>query len=140
MALGLLGDRTAIALGAVRSASTSPAWSPSALALFGLTYALIEGHDQGWTSTVILGSFRRQRAAAVGFVLVERRAADPMVDVALFTERVFTGGVVAVVMWGFGLFGIYFFTSLYLQNVLGFSPTEAGAAFVPMALVMAAAR
>jgi MFS family permease len=41
-------------------------------------------------------------------------------------------------MWGFGIFGIYFFTSLYLQNVLGFSPTEAGAAFVPMALLMAA--
>ncbi len=61
-----------------------------------------------------------------------------MVDVTLFTERVFTGGIVAVVMWGFGLFGIYFFTSLYLQNVLGFSATEAGAAFVPMAVLMAA--
>ncbi|MBN9621205.1 MAG: MFS transporter, partial [Actinobacteria bacterium] len=57
--------------------------------------------------------------------------------VALFAERVFTGGIVAIVMWGFGLFGIYFFTSLYLQNVLGFSATEAGAAFVPMALLMA---
>jgi MFS family permease len=40
-------------------------------------------------------------------------------------------------MWGFGLFGIYFFTSLYLQSVLGFSPTKAGTAFVPMALLMA---
>ncbi|MDT5292966.1 MAG: hypothetical protein QOF88_7855, partial [Mycobacterium sp.] len=63
---------------------------------------------------------------------------QPMVDVALFSERAFTGGIVAIVMWGFGLFGIYFFTSLYLQNVLGFSPTKAGAAFVPMALLMAA--
>jgi MFS family permease len=41
-------------------------------------------------------------------------------------------------LWAFGLFGIYFFTSLYLQDVLGFSPTKAGAAFVPMALLMAA--
>ena len=49
-----------------------------------------------------------------------------MVAVSLFRERVFTGGTIAVLMWGFGLFGIYFFTSLYLQNVLGFSPTEAG--------------
>ena len=40
-------------------------------------------------------------------------------------------------LWAFGLFGIYFFTSLYLQGVLGFSPTKAGAAFVPMALLMA---
>src|SRR5664279_5897659 len=60
-----------------------------------------------------------------------------MVDVSLFAERVFSGGIIAIVMWGFGLFGIYFFTSLYLQDVLAFSPTEAGAAFVPMALLMA---
>ena len=40
-------------------------------------------------------------------------------------------------LWAFGLFGIYFFTSLYLQGVLGFSPTKAGAAFVPMAVLMA---
>ena len=40
-------------------------------------------------------------------------------------------------LWAFGVFGIYFFTALYLQNVLGFSPTEAGVAFVPMALVLA---
>jgi predicted MFS family arabinose efflux permease len=51
---------------------------------------------------------------------------------------VFSGGLIALMMWGFGLFGIYFFTSLYLQGVLGFSPTKAGAAFVPMALLMAA--
>ena len=60
-----------------------------------------------------------------------------MVKMSLFRERVFTGGLIALMMWGFGLFGIYFFTSLYLQGVLGFSPTEAGAAFVPMALLMA---
>jgi MFS family permease len=45
--------------------------------------------------------------------------------------------VVAMGLWSFGVFGIYFFTSLYLQDVLGFSPTRAGAAFVPMARVMA---
>jgi EmrB/QacA subfamily drug resistance transporter len=109
----------------------------SAGALFALTYALIEGHDKGWTSQLILGSFALSALATVAFVAVELRTAQPMVDVALFAERVFTGGIVAVLMWGFGLFGIYFFTSLYLQNVLGFSATVAGAAFVPMALLMA---
>ena len=64
-----------------------------------------------------------------------------MVDaVAVPLDRVFTGGIGAMMLWGFGLFGIYFFTSLYLQNVLGFSPTKAGAAFVPMALCMAVVR
>jgi MFS family permease len=70
-------------------------------------------------------------------VVLERRVAEPMVAMSLFRERVFSGGLIALMMWGFGLFGIYFFTSLYLQGVLGFSPTEAGAAFVPMALLMA---
>jgi EmrB/QacA subfamily drug resistance transporter len=109
----------------------------SVLSLLGLTYALIEGHDRGWTSGVILGSFALAIVGALAFLFVENRAAEPMVAVSLFRERVFTGGTIAVLMWGFGLFGIYFFTSLYLQNVLGFSPTEAGAAFVPMALLMA---
>jgi EmrB/QacA subfamily drug resistance transporter len=114
-----------------------PGVTASALALLGLTYGLIEGHDKGWTSTPILGSFAVAAAAALAFVLIERRSPEPMVDMHLFSERVFTGGIIAIVMWGFGLFGIYFFTSLYLQNVLAFSPTEAGAAFVPMALLMA---
>ena len=43
-----------------------------------------------------------------------------------------------MMLWAFGIFGIYFFTSLYLQDILGFSPTRAGLAFVPMALCMAA--
>jgi EmrB/QacA subfamily drug resistance transporter len=114
-----------------------PGLSTSALALFALTYALIEGHDDGWTSAVILGSFAASAALWVAFVLVETRADQPMVDVSLFAQRVFSGGILAIMMWGFGIFGIYFFTSLYLQNVLGFSATEAGAAFVPMALLMA---
>jgi EmrB/QacA subfamily drug resistance transporter len=120
-----------------RSGMDLPGLVLSAGGLFALTYALIEGHGKGWTSTVILGSFAISAVALLAFVAVELRTAEPMVDVALFRERVFTGGIVAVLMWGFGLFGIYFFTSLYLQNALGFSATEAGAAFVPMALLMA---
>jgi EmrB/QacA subfamily drug resistance transporter len=109
----------------------------SAGALFALTYALIEGHDLGWTSAAILAGFGVAIALGLVFVIVESRTADPMVAVSLFRERVFAGGSVALMMWAFGIFGIYFFTSLYLQNVLGFSPTKAGSAFVPMALLMA---
>jgi EmrB/QacA subfamily drug resistance transporter len=109
----------------------------STAALFALTWALIEGHDRGWTSTAILGAFGFAAATTLAFVLVERRVAQPMVDVSLFARREFSGGIVALMLWAFGLFGIYFFTSLYLQGVLGFSPTKAGAAFVPMALLMA---
>ena len=110
----------------------------SSLALFGLTYSLIEGHDRGWTSPIILGGFLLAATLGLAFVWREQHTAEPMVAMSLFRERVFSGGLIALIMWGFGIFGIYFFTSLYLQNVLGFSPTEAGAAFVPMALLMAA--
>jgi EmrB/QacA subfamily drug resistance transporter len=115
-----------------------PGLLSSVLALFTLTYALIEGHDKGWTSGLIVGSFAVSALAAAAFVAIELRSADPMVHVSLFADRFFSGGMAAMVMWAFGLFGIYFFTSLYLQNVLAFSATEAGAAFVPMALLMAA--
>ena len=114
-----------------------PGLGLSTVSLFALTWALIEGHDRGWTSTAILGAFAFAASTAFAFVLVERRVAQPMVDISLFRNREFSGGIVAVMLWAFGLFGIYFFTSLYLQGVLGFSPTKAGAAFVPMALLMA---
>jgi len=110
----------------------------SSVALLGLTYSLIEGHDRGWTSPIILGGFLLAATLGLAFGWREQHTAEPMVAMSLFRERVFSGGLIALIMWGFGIFGIYFFTSLYLQNVLGFSPTEAGAAFVPMALLMAA--
>jgi EmrB/QacA subfamily drug resistance transporter len=109
----------------------------STVSLFALTWALIEGHDRGWTSAGILGAFGVAAASALAFVVVEGRVAEPMVDVSLFRRREFSGGIVALMLWAFGIFGIYFFTSLYLQGVLGFSPTKAGLAFVPMALLMA---
>ncbi len=108
------------------------------VALFGLTYALIEGHDTGWTAPAILAALALAAAAGGAFAVVESRSRAPMVDLALFRNRVFTGGTVALLLWGLALIGVYFFTALYLQTVLGFSPTTAGLAFVPMALLMAA--
>jgi EmrB/QacA subfamily drug resistance transporter len=114
-----------------------PGVATSALALFALTYALIEGHDKGWTSPLILGTFAAAAILGLLFVRIEGRTVNPMIALRLFRERVFTGGLIALSLWAFGLFGIYFFTSLYLQGVLHFSSTKAGAAFVPMALLMA---
>ena len=114
-----------------------PGLITSAIALFSLTYALIEGHDKGWTSALILGSFALAAAAGTAFAVIESRTAHPMVQMQLFRSRVFAGGTVTMMLWAFGIFGIYFFTSIYLQLILGFSPTKAGLAFVPMALCMA---
>ena len=114
-----------------------PGLVTSALALFALTYALIEGGVKGWTAPLILGSFALAAVAAVVFGAVEARSQNPMVDLAMFRRREFSGGTGTMMIWAFGILGIYFFTSLYLQETLGFSPTKAGLAFVPMALCVA---
>jgi len=109
----------------------------SALSLFALTYALIEGNVSGWTAPLILGAFAVAAVSAVAFLAIEARVAHPMVDLSMFRNRAFSGGSVTFMIWAFGILGIYFFTSIYLQQTLGFSPVEAGLAFVPMALCLA---
>ena len=111
----------------------------SSVALFALTYALIEGQQSGWTSPLIVASFAVAALAGAVFLAVEARSQQPMVPLGVFRNRVFSGGIVTMMIWAFGILGIYFFTSLYLQRILGFSPTEAGLAFVPMALAIAVA-
>ena len=116
-----------------------PGLLTSALALFALTYALIEGHDKGWTSPLIVAAFAVAAGAAALFLAIESRSAQPMVPLPVFRSAAFSGGIGTMMIWSFGVFGIYFFTSLYLQGSLGFSPTKAGVAFVPMALCLALA-
>ena len=111
-----------------------PGLITSAVALTSLTYALIEGHDRGWTSGQILGAFGLAVAATAVFLAIEGRVSQPMVQTAVFRARELSGGTITMMIWAFGVLGIYFFTSLYLQSILGFSPTKAGLAFVPMAL------
>lgn len=73
---------------------------------------------------------------AVAFVLIERRVPAPMVDVQLFRDRAVAGGIGVQVLWGLGVNSVYFFTSLYLQNVRGYPPTKAGLAFLPTAVAL----
>jgi EmrB/QacA subfamily drug resistance transporter len=114
-----------------------PGLVTSAVSLFALTYALIEGDVSGWTAPLILGAFVVAAAAAAAFLAIESRTANPMVDLSMFRRREFSGGSGTMMIWAFGILGIYFFTSLYLQQTLGFSPVKAGLAFVPMALCVA---
>jgi EmrB/QacA subfamily drug resistance transporter len=116
-----------------------PGLAISAITLFALTYALIQGHESGWTSPVITASFGVAAAALATFLVVEARSQEPMIPLPVFKNSVFSGGITTMMIWGFGILGIYFYTSLYLQRILGFSPTKAGLAFVPMALCVAVA-
>ena len=99
----------------------------STVAMSALTYALIE-HSPAAGVVAAVG--------AVAFVAVERVARAPMIDAALFADRVFSGGTATQVLWGLGVNGVFFFTSLFLQDVLDLGPTAAGAMFVPLAIAL----
>jgi EmrB/QacA subfamily drug resistance transporter len=113
-----------------------PGLATSALALFALTYGLIEANTYGWASTRIVASFVVALAAGVAFVLLERHQRAPMLDLALFRNRTYVGANLVVLLVALAMFGVFFFVSLYMQNVLGYSAVEAGAAFLPMTLLI----
>jgi EmrB/QacA subfamily drug resistance transporter len=114
-----------------------PGLVTSGVGLLALTYALIEGNGRGWTSGLILGAFAVAAASLGAFVLLELRQRLPMLDVTLFRSGTFTGANVVVLLVTLALFGVVFFLSLFMQNVLGYSAVEAGAAFLPMTVLVA---
>jgi EmrB/QacA subfamily drug resistance transporter len=109
-----------------------PGLATSAIGLFALTYAFIEANSYGWTSPRILGSFIVAAVAIVAFVALELRQRLPMLDLTLFRNRTFSGANTAMLFVGLAMFGTFFYVSLYMQNVLGYSPVQAGASFLPM--------
>nr|BFE83927.1 hypothetical protein GCM10020093_065280 [Planobispora longispora] len=93
-----------------------PGVAASVVVLSAGTFGLTFGAELGWTSPVILAALAVSAVTAVVFVAVERLGRDPMVDLELFRARAFTGGVVAQVLWGLGVNGVFFFTALFLQG------------------------
>jgi EmrB/QacA subfamily drug resistance transporter len=100
--------------------------------LFFLSYALVEGNRHGWTSPEILGLFAAAAVLLVVFVVLERRQRLAMLDLALFRIGAFTGANVVAMLVSLSMFGVFFFVSLYIQNILHYSATQAGASFLPM--------
>ena len=112
----------------------------SGAGLFALIYALIDANDYGWTSARILTLFAAAAVLLSAFVLVERRSRQPMLDLRLFRNRTFAGANLAALLVSLAMFGIFFFVSLYMQNILRYSPVHAGLVFLPMtALVVTSA-
>ncbi len=113
-----------------------PGLTTSAVGLFSLTYGLIEANAYGWTSPRIVGAFAVSAVSLTAFVLIERARRAPMLELALFRNRTYVGANVAVLLVSLAMFGVFFFISLYLQNILGYSAVRAGAAFLPMTLLI----
>jgi EmrB/QacA subfamily drug resistance transporter len=106
------------------------------LGLFALTYALIEANNYGWASGRILGAFAVAAVGLLLFVWLEHVQRVPMLDLALFRNGTFAGANSVILLVALAMFGVFFFVSLYMQNILGFSAVKTGAAFLPMTVLI----
>ncbi len=104
--------------------------------LTAIVLALVEGNRWHWGSARIVGLLVLALAALVAFVLVERRARVPMVDFSFFGARSFLGANIVGFVVSFAMLAMFFFIALYMQNVLHYSPLEAGVRFLPSTVVL----
>lgn len=106
----------------------------STAALAAVTFALIEGQKLGYGSPPVLAAVAAVVMAGSAAVLWGQRSAYPLIQLDLLRHRVVLGGAVVQILWGLGINGVFFFTSFFLQQAMGFSPSIAGLAFVPLAV------
>jgi EmrB/QacA subfamily drug resistance transporter len=99
-----------------------------------LVYGLVEAPDAGWGSTQTVGLLALAAALLVGFYAIERRSAAPLVPFSIFRQRTLTGANVVGILTGASLFSMFFFISLYMQNVLGYSAIKTGISYLPLAV------
>jgi EmrB/QacA subfamily drug resistance transporter len=104
--------------------------------LSSLVLALVEGNSWGWGSPRILGLFALAAVSLVAFVIVETRSRYPMVDFSFFSSRSFLGANIVAFIVSFAMLAMFFFIALYLQNIKGYSPLQAGVRFLPSTAVI----
>lgn len=104
-----------------------------------LVFALSQATEAGWTSLQTLGLLSLAVALLGGFVLRESRVDDPLIRLGIFTERTLTAANALALVQGASLAPTLYVITLYLQNVLHYSPITTGLSFLPQALIVAGA-
>jgi EmrB/QacA subfamily drug resistance transporter len=97
-----------------------------------LVYGIVGTTDHGWTSARTLALMGGGLALIAVFLAIESRVHDPLVRLGIFRLRSIAGANSAMLVVAGGMFAIFFFASLYVQQILGFSPIEAGLGFLPL--------
>ena len=113
-----------------------PGLVTSAAGLFALTYGLIETNTHAWGSTRVVFLFAVAAVALAVFVVLELRQRMPMLDLSLFRNPTFSGANATMALVGLAMFGVFFFNSIFLQNILGYSAIKTGATFLPMTVLI----
>jgi EmrB/QacA subfamily drug resistance transporter len=101
-------------------------------------YAIVNGNEEGWTSTRTIGLLAAAAVLMALFLGIEERVGSPLMPLGLFRLRNVAVSNVVGVLWAAAMFAWFFLSALYLQLVLGYSPLEVGLAFLPGNLIMAA--
>jgi EmrB/QacA subfamily drug resistance transporter len=105
------------------------------LSLFMLVYALVQGNAKGWHSRTIVGLLVGSAVLMVVFLLAEWRQSDPMLDLTLFKRPAMVGVSLASFSLAASIFAMFLYLSLYLQEVLGYGPFQAGLRFLPVTML-----
>jgi EmrB/QacA subfamily drug resistance transporter len=113
-----------------------PGLVTSGIGLLALVYALIEAHRLGWTSATIIALFAVATVALTAFVFLELHQRLPMLDLSLFKNGTFTGANLVAILVTLAMFGIFVFFPIYMQDLLGWSPIQAGAALLPWTILI----
>src|SRR5207342_3894205 len=101
-----------------------------------LVFTLIKADSWGWTAGRTLAGFAIAATLLVGFVFIERRHRDPLVPLRIFSNRSLAASDGTFLLVAAALFGMFFFCTLYLQQVLGFSALKTGVAYLPLSLTL----
>ncbi len=105
--------------------------------LMTLVYALVKAPSHGWTSHSSLTFFTIAAVALISFIINEKRAKHPLMPLNIFRIRNLTGANMLMFCMTAGMFSVFFFTTLYLQEVLGFTPVKTGFSFLVMPVIIA---
>jgi EmrB/QacA subfamily drug resistance transporter len=101
-----------------------------------LVLALVEGNSWGWDSPQIIALLAVSVASLVAFAIAEQRVPEPMVDFGFFRSKSFLGSNLVAFIVTFAMLAMFFFLALYMQNIKGYSPLEAGVRFLPSTAVI----
>jgi EmrB/QacA subfamily drug resistance transporter len=109
------------------------------LGTIALVFTLIKADSWGWTSARTLAGFAIAVALIAAFVLIERRQSDPLIPLRIFSNRSLAASDTTMLVVAAALFGVFYFCTLYLQQVLGFSALKTGIAYLPLTLTLVGA-
>ena len=101
-----------------------------------LVYAIVDTVNAGWGSTATLLRLAGAAALLVAFLVIERRQRHPLMPFSIFRLRTLRGADTVGLLIGMSLFSMFFFISLYMQQVLGYSAIKAGLSYLPLAVTI----